>query len=321
MKKLVALTTLVTLWANPVAAENGDTKVAKWKYNARGAFTMSFDDSMNTHANTAMPAVIERGLIGTWFINPGKSRHRDNRTVWEMDGPKSGQEYANHTWEHKGAGSYREADFQIGETARYIWNLRDPKSSKLMAFARGGATTWNISRSQMNALAEKYYCIRRTSEMSARTDKGVDGYQLVKKVQESIREARWVAIHFHGIGGDWLPIDTNSFFQLVDYLAENKDRVWSAGWIAAYQYIKERDSARIDLLERPGSRIRILLTTGLNSALYAEPLTLITEVPASWSNVTVTQGGQSKTYHSRNGKLQYEAFPERGEIVLQPTGK
>jgi hypothetical protein len=298
-------------------ADFGDTTVAMWRNNTRGAFTMSFDDSLQTHASIAMPAIIERGLVGTWFINPGKSRHRKNRKVWEIDGPKSGQEYANHTWVHRGAGNYREADFQIGETARYIWGLRAPGASKLQAFSRGGATTWNITEKQLKELMEKYHCMTRSSELSARTDMGVDGDRLVAKAREAITEGRWVAIHFHGIGAEWLSIDTASFFQLVDYLADNKDELWSAGWSAAHQYLSERDHAQINVLERSEARIRIRVTTGLNPERYAEPLTLVTRVPAGWSSVTVTQDGRSRTYQAAKGQLQYEAIPDRGEIVLQ----
>ena len=301
-----------------VEAGIGDTTVATWKGNAKGAFTMSFDDSMKTHANFAMPAIIKRGLVGTWFINPGTPRHKENLRVWEIDGPKNGQEYANHTWEHIGAKDYHEAEFQIGACARYIWASRGPDASKLLAFQEGGATTWNISEFEKEALKNKYYCIGRSSEMSARSDLGVNSERIIDKARESINEGRWVAIHFHGIGDEWLSIDSAAFINLLDYLSDNKNKIWSAGWISAYQYSKERDQARIDLLEKSDNRIRINLTTGLNPELYAEPLTLLTQVPDGWSVVTVKQGGKYKTCYPKNGLVQYEVIPDRGEIELQP---
>jgi hypothetical protein len=319
--KTASIALLVALCVNTAYAAAGDTTVARWKYNTRGAFTMSFDDSMETHASTAMPAIIERGLIGTWFINPGVGRHQRNKQIWEVDGPKSGQEYANHTWVHRGARSYQEADFQIGACARYIWKLRGPGASKLQAFTRGGGTTWSISNTQMQELRKKYHCITRTSELSARTDLGVNGYNLVSKAHEAIKQGRWVPIHFHGIGGEWLSIDTGSFIQLLDFLADNKDRLWSAGWSAAYQYIKERDNADIDVLKQSNSSLRVRISTGMNPELYAEPLTLITEVPPEWSEVEVAQNGRSKTHRAKDGNLLYEAIPDRGDIMLQARSK
>jgi hypothetical protein len=281
---------------------------------------MSFDDSMETHVRVAMLAIIEWGLVGTWFINPGTMRYQTHRQVWEIDGPKSDQEYANHTWEHKGARNYQEADFQIGECAHYIWKLRGVGASKILAFSRGGGTTWSISNSQIEELMEQYHCIRRSSDMSARTDLSVDGDKLVSKARETINERSWIAVHFHGIGDEWLSIDTQSFIELLDYLADNRDKVWNVGWSAAYQYFKERDNAVVDVLERTKTQIRIRLTTGLDTELYVEPLTLITEVSNGWSTVTVAQNGKSRKYSADNGKLQYEAIPDTGEIILQPEG-
>ena len=71
MMKLATIALMMALSVNSALAASGDTTVARWKFNTTGAFTMSFDDSMETQANTAMPAIIERGLVGTWFINPG----------------------------------------------------------------------------------------------------------------------------------------------------------------------------------------------------------------------------------------------------------
>lgn len=316
IKFLKILLPLSSFLLSAAYAETGDTNVARWKYNTRGAFTMCFDDSMDTHAGKAMPAIIERGLVGTWFINPGMSRHRDNVKVWESAGPQSGQEYANHTWTHAGVKDMEDADFQIGECARYIWKLRGKGRSKLMAFAGGGGTTWNISGAEIRTLLDKYHCVLRTSELSARTDLGVDGPRLVGKARQAIDEGRWVSIHFHGIGGQWLSIDAKSFIQLLDYLAGNKDKVWSAGWSAAYQYARERDNARIYILERKDNLIRIRLTTALNPELYAETLTLITEVPVDWAAVNVIQDGQGRKYKAGSGKVQYEALPDR-DVVLQ----
>ena len=80
---------------------------------------------------------------------------------------------------------------------------------------------------------QKYHCIRRSSDMSARTDLGVDVDKLIGKAREAVHERSWIAVHFHGIGGEWLSIDTESFIRLLDFLTGNKDKLWSAGWSAA----------------------------------------------------------------------------------------
>ena len=316
MLKSIAMLLLMPACAYAADAVVGDTTVATWKYNRKGAFTMSFDDSLETHVKVAMPALVVRGLVGTWFINPGLARYKQNRSIWESNGTRNGQELANHTWDNKGAATYKEADFQIGKCARYIWSLRGPGASKLLAFAEGGGSTWKISEYEQEKLRQKYHCILRSSELSARTDQGVTSEMLIAKAQESISDRRWVAIQFHGTGGDWLSIDKTAFFRFLDHLSDHKDEIWSAGWIEAYQYIQEREHARIGLLEASEHRIRIDVKTGLDRELYVEPLTLITRVPDSWTAVKVGQMGKSKVYQARDGILHYEAVPDRGTIEL-----
>jgi hypothetical protein len=147
----------------------GDTEIARWQGNKKGAHTLNFDDSMISHADVAIPAMDERGIQGTFYVNPGTWRWSERREFWEESANLT-QEYANHTMRHEGAADYDEADYEIGETARIIWSLRPPGASRLQAFARGGATTWGISEEQMDELRDKHYCIQRSS--TSMTDAG-----------------------------------------------------------------------------------------------------------------------------------------------------
>lgn len=299
-----------------LVAAPGDTTIAKWQSNAAGAFTMSFDDSMETHSAIAVPEVIKRDLVGTWFVNPAQPRYLDHRDVWEGLAPDNNQELANHTMTHEGALSYGQAEYEIGECAKIVWATRDPDESRLLAFASGGATTWTVSKAEMEELKDRYHSISRTSELSCKTSDGIHAPEMMAKVDAAIDEQRWVAVHFHGIGGEWLPIETDDFLQFLDYLALKRTKVWSAGWSEAHQYSTERDRAHVTVLEAGPTSIRLSLVTGLDSSLYAEELTLLTEVPSNWDTVTIQQGDRSTVRRAHDGIAQYEARPDREEIVL-----
>jgi len=298
----------------------GDTTVAHWRNNAQGAFTMSFDDSMETHATIGVPELVKRGLVGTWFVNPALPRYLENRTVWEEFAPDNNQELADHTMNHEGAASLEEADYEIGECARTIWKLRDPADSKLLAFARGGMTEWKVSKEQIQSIKDKYHCINRTSELSCKTSDGVRAPEMIAKVDQAVAEKRWVTVHFHGIGSQWLPIDKDEFIKFLDYLAAN-NKIWSAGWVEAYQYKAERDNAQVEVLESSSNVIRLNLETGLDTNLYAEELTLMTRVPDDWAEVVVIQGKQSSVIQVSDGIAQFDALPDRDEIVIRPGNR
>lgn len=313
---------LLGIYGLPLAANlgaaPGDTEIAKWRTNATGAFTMSFDDSMETHSAIAVPEVVKRRLVGTWFVNPAQPRYIDHRDVWEGLAPDNNQELANHTMTHEGALSYGQAEYEIGECAKTVWATRDPDDSRLLAFASGGATTWTISKAEMQELKDRYHSISRSSELSCKTSDGIQAPQMMSKVDEAIDEQRWVAVHFHGIGGEWLPIETDEFLQFLDYLALRRKDVWSAGWIEAHQYMTERDRAHVTVLESTPESIRLSLLTGLDPALYAEDLTLLTEVPVDWTTITIQQGDRSSVQTARDGIVQFDARPDRDEVTLAP---
>jgi hypothetical protein len=141
------------------ARHYGGPQVMKFKDGKSAAFSMQFDDSMETHADFAIPEMNKRGLVGTFFINPSTDRYERRRRTWEVVCPRYGHELANHTLRHKGAADFNEADREIGGCARHIWKLY-PQTSKLRPFLRGGGTTWGISRDEMQGLMDRYYLFR-----------------------------------------------------------------------------------------------------------------------------------------------------------------
>lgn len=64
-----------TIWG-----EAGDASVATWRYNAQAAYTLTFDDNKTDQVNYIAPALSERGLKGTFFVNPDY----DAMWTWRM---------------------------------------------------------------------------------------------------------------------------------------------------------------------------------------------------------------------------------------------
>jgi len=291
----------------------GATSIAKWKGDKMGAFSMSLDDSMISQADVAVPAMVERGIAGTWFINPGKSHYQQRQEVWEQTIPATDHELANHTIHHEGAGSFEEAEYEIGESARLIWSLRSPDASKLLSFDSGGATNWNITQDEWQILIEKYHLIFRTN---SRSTTNANAAEMIGHAQEALDQGSWVSIHFHGIGGGWLPVETQDFLQFLDYLVTVQENLWIGTYGSVHKYIEERNSAQISVLEASDDLIRLDVTSDMPPELYDEPLTLITEVPQHWTSCEVSQAGQTKLYEVLDGIVQYEAIPGLGEITL-----
>jgi len=344
VRRLLFLYSIVILLIVGVAsAAIGDTQIAKWKDDKIAAFSLNFDDSMPSHVENAVPALKARGLTGTFYVNPGKSRHRNNEQLWQ-NLLNEGQEMAPHTMNHKGATSYDEAVYEIGESAKYVWDLYGvPHYSELNGYASGGGVTWTgLTREQRLEIDNNFLMINRyhhdTSTPHWHSDrlprsKGGDtsASSLISFFNSAVSQGKWEAVLFHGVGGGWISIDLSQFITFVDYLETKKDTVWIGPFIDVYKYDMERFSAQVQVLQSTNTIIRLRLNSDISASgfithdvnLYNEPLTLITQVP--WSSVIVTQGSSSKTYMTNNGEVMFEALPNvgttnRGDIILQQSG-
>jgi len=295
---------------------SGDTRIARWKGDKEAAFSIHFDDSMYSQSVNALPALIERDIVGTWYINPGDpATYQRNVEAWE-NAPLVGQELADHTMTHTGADTYSEADYEIGETARIIWDLNPANKSRLLSFCWPGATSWGISDQERQQLLDQYNLIHREN-MDFPPDYSPAGV-MNQRADNALATGEWGGIAFHGIGGEWLAQHTEDFVEFADYLVTLKPRMWFGGNIAVHKYIEERDTANLQVLESTNSRIRISLTSAMDSALYDEPLTLITEVP--WPNAQISHDGRLWARSAVNGEIMYNVRPDRGQIVLAPAG-
>ena len=96
----------------------GDPQVMSFRDGTDAAFTMQFDDSMESQARIALPIMNERELVGTFFVNPAHGRYQATKEAWEDICPRFGHELANHTMHHTGAKSHEEAEYEIRRADR-----------------------------------------------------------------------------------------------------------------------------------------------------------------------------------------------------------
>lgn len=309
-----------------------DTIVCKWKDGKVAAFSVGGDDSLRSQLYFAIPEMDKRGLRGTWWVNPGRGgsvnyKNQDDSWAqcwiachkeWQVAAER-GHDFANHSMHHLGAKSYQEAEYEIGETARIIWQT-NPRQ-RLQLFLKGGGTTWNITDDEMAKLLLKYDCVYGrgggkedpTWQNNPSTDT-LKGY-----VDSAIQEGSWHLVAFHGIGPDceWGgPVDGGAFIALLDYLVEKSDLVWTGTHIEVHKYDQERSSASVSIQDRSSDHITLTLSSLKDPRLYDYPLTLRTKVPEGWSRVFIKQKEASTEHPVLSGVVQYDIVPGKGEVRI-----
>jgi hypothetical protein len=333
---------------NPGEGEDGHTEIATWQMGRTAALSINFDDSTPGQALRGVPAMIDRGLAGTWFINPGVESYADFSDVWEEDAPAGGQELANHSMDHAGAADYADAEYQIGEVAQIIWDAYPPGRSPIIGFNSGGGTTWNVTADEYASLLETYFCVERlySSGIYPGTLATTMSAQLLAAFTTGSWVGAWGNIHFHGIcdpadtvncvcdtegqssncreyeyGVNSGAVSRTQFELFLDFLMTDpffSTDVWIDGFAAVHKYRVARDAATPALYSSGGDELILCLTSALDPALYDEPLTLGSVVPSSWTGCAASQGGEALGCRLEDGVAWYEARLDRGDIHLSP---
>jgi len=156
----------------------------------------------------------------------------------------------------------------------------------------------------------------------------------------------WGNIHFHGIcdptdtvncvcdvegqssncreyggGVNNGAVSLTQFNLFLDFLTTDTffaNDVWIDGFIAVHKYGESRDAATSELYSEEEDELLLCLSSSLDPDLYDDPITLMTEVPSSWTDCEAAQGGETLECRLEGGVAFYEARPDRGDIYLTP---
>jgi peptidoglycan/xylan/chitin deacetylase (PgdA/CDA1 family) len=304
------------------AGEIGATRVATWHDDKRAPIVLMFDDGMPSHVKTVLPELQKRGLVGTFYVNPGAGHFKALAESWRKDFLASGMTLANHTYTHKGAtdiANCEEEITQANEVIREIYAAAG-QAPTLLSFGKPGVPQgkWNVGDDDLLKLLTKHGLVRRPGVLFAQIHLK-DGPAMIARVQKALDSGKPDAVAFHGVGGEWLSIDVPAFQTLLDFIVANRSRLWVTDPVSIHKYETERDGAEIDNVTVNDREIRFRLRTTAVARTYDAPLTLVTRVPAEWTGVRVTQGKQSATVAAADGTVKYDVRPGDDAIVLTPA--
>ncbi len=287
----------------------------KWKGGASAPLTMFFDDGVESHLSNAIPALVERGLTGTFYLNPGANWF--DRPAWEKIAAGTKMEFGNHSMTHKGAGGPEEGEEEISRCNEFILGLHPERTiPRLISFAYPGGTNWKVPETQKRKTLRKYNLVLRppTSGKSA----GVQvktGQGLMDIVREGLFTGNQIVIGFHGVGGDWLSVDLEAYIELLDFVSGEKDKLWVSDPVSVHKYETELKKAEIRMLDCGKDRFSFGLSCDLCS-LYGEPLTVSLEKPAGWKSLRISQAGRRLDCRQHKKRFIFDAAPNGGKIVV-----
>ena len=296
-----------------------ETKILKWPEGKQAVFLLQFDDSAPSAIKNAIPELVKRRMVGTFYINPGNGPYRNLQKDWQSPAP--GIVYANHTYTHVGATSVEQLDDELAkcnaEISACYPNLKQPR---LISFGQPGGVPWTVPPADVKTLLEKYNLIERPP-FKGYPFQFKSSDQLLALVDSALAKGDMEYAVFHGVGGDWLVTPMDIYIALLDKLDASREQFWITDPISWHQYVTERKSVKVEVVSADKAAIQLRLTSAADPALYDLPLSLETTVPSDWKECRVRQGNAESIVQVREGKIQYAAVPGTEPVEIAATGR
>jgi hypothetical protein len=297
-----------------------ETQILKWKDGKKACFTLAFDDGAPSQLKNVIPELEKRKIVGTFYLVTGNSLYAANKTKWEEAAKSAYVVVANHTSTHRGVNSIEELDPELAKCNEVLYQLHpDRKQPRFLAFGKPGGVPWIVSPAQLDEALEKHHLINRPP-FAGPPINYKSAEEVVAAVDKALAKGELGHLDFHGVGGDWLVTPVEWFTALLDKLEATREQLWITDTASAQMYSKERQESTVKVLESSKDLIRLELVSKLDPALYIQPLTLSTKVPAAWKDCVVVQGAITTKVSVQNGTVEYSALPGAGEVSIKSGG-
>lgn len=133
----------------------------------------------------------------------------------------------------------------------------------------------------------------------------------------------WLVLVFHGVNGvGWEPKTGSELKEYFDYIKEKEEYIWVATFADVTKYIRERKATTLKSIVKDG-KIKVSVSSNLDSKVYNVPLTLKTYVPEHWEQVLLYVSNNTANKNillpkkDTNGTyVVYDALLSQAEYVL-----
>lgn len=111
-----------------------------------------------------------------------------------------------------------------------------------------------------------------------------------------------------------------SFLGHLKFLDELKSRLWIDTQQNISAYMITRNCSKVSCLSHDQSTLELgIISTAPQN--HNKPITLVTRIPDNWSNIFISQNGDYVAYGRRSSTVYYDAYPNKGSIIIERSGK
>ncbi len=291
-------------------------RIANYKGDKTCAISYTFDDGMTEQYTLAAPQLERHGFRGTFWINaiginedaqaPADTTHISWSQLKEM--ADNGHEISNHSYSHKKLTRLTTEEI-IVEVRKNDTIIREKLGFTPLTFCY----PYNAHNEEVLRIASENRVDTRTKQFAIGSKSTPES--LEQKINELLASGEWGVAMTHGInyGYDAFP-DATVFWEHLEKVKAQEDKIWIGTFCEVGAYIKERDA--ILLKVTPNKKgLTITPRLPLNKKLFNEPLTAVID-KAGVKKVTVIQGEKSLEVHILPNKLLFDFDPSGSPIHI-----
>lgn len=318
---LLVATAVCAIAADPAA------RVLPVKDGKKAAFLIQFDDAHASQVPVVIPALRERGLVGTFYIFNRTEQLLDRKEAWMKAAQEGVAVLANHTFSHKHIhNSFPDAETCERELSQCNELIRaftpDLPWPRLIAYARPGGqkpAAPGIGDAGAKPILEKLHLFPRPDFRGAAIHVKTLA-DMKRVVDRAVEQGGMGHLDFHGVGRpSGIDVAREDFIAFLDHVVANRDALWITDCASWHAYETERADAAVSVLRSTAQEVALSLTCGADKALYRQPLTIACALPAGWSRCRATQDGAELAVEIVAGAARISAVPNAGEIILRPA--
>jgi peptidoglycan/xylan/chitin deacetylase (PgdA/CDA1 family) len=306
--------------------------ICRWRNNARGAYTLTFDDGTKGQWECAVPVLNQRKLRGTFYVVGSsveawwdRSGRLHTREILDMMG--EGHEIGSHTYTHPDL-------LALTET-----QIKQEMEQSIQCLSRYGVTVTSLAYpfgtcdDRVKVIVGQYVEFARggrpvvVSSDWTQVDplnlgllNGSDHYA---SLQAASLLGAWAIDVFHTIGEGYL--SESDFEQFVDTLVPLRDahELWVDTLTNIARYIRERRFAQLrSETTNDGSSIRVTLVVNANCPSPLVLLTVQTDISGRYlkaiKQVDCSIGFRISQVGEQRSVI-YDMLPNAGPVYIELT--
>lgn len=250
---------ILTLPFSLMQAQDRPPKSFPWPGGTRAAVCLTYDDGLDCHLDVAMPALEKYGLKATFYATGFSSSLYTRMDEWR-DWASRGYEIGNHTLFHPCDGDrfdWVKPEYDLNtytldqlrnelRTANTLLTAIDGEEERSFAYTCGNYAIDGVSF--IDSIRGMFPSARGAGDQLIPMDQldthnvpswGVSdptGDELIAYVQEAEKMGTIAVFMFHSVGGGYLNVSSEAHEQLLEYLQQNRKKVWTDTFLNVMDY-------------------------------------------------------------------------------------